>query len=153
MTLFSYETIVVGTDGSETSHIAVRHAASLARAYDATLVIVCAYYGNTGSLLNSPNRDVSTLPVVSEERADEYLAEAESIAQEQGATSITLQRRSATPANALAEAVAETGADVVVIGNKGMNSLTGRVFGNIPTEVARRSKVDVVLVNTTAFDR
>lgn len=148
--MFSYETIVVGTDGSDTSHVAVSHAASLARAYDAKLVIVCAYYGNTGSLLNSPNRDVSTLPVVSESRANEYLAEAETIAREEGADKITLQRRSATPVNALADAVDETGAGVVVIGNKGLNTLTGRVFGNIPTEVARRSKVDVVLVNTEA---
>ncbi|AIT60990.1 universal stress protein [Corynebacterium doosanense] len=151
--MFSYETIVVGTDGSDTSHVAVRHAASLARAYEATLVIVCAYYGNTGSLLNSPNRDVSTLPVVSEARANEYLAEAESIATEEGAQDIQLQRRSATPVNALVDAVDETSADVLVIGNKGLNSLTGRVFGNIPTEVARRSKVDVVLVNTESAHR
>lgn len=151
--MFSYETIVVGTDGSDTSHVAVRHAASLARAYEATLVIVCAYYGNTGSLLNSPNRDVSTLPVVSESRANEYLAEAEGIATEEGARDIKLQRRSATPVNALVEAVDETSADVLVIGNKGLNSLTGRVFGNIPTEVARRSKVDVVLVNTESAHR
>lgn len=151
--MFSYNTIVVGTDGSDTSHVAVRHAASLARAYEATLVIVCAYYGNTGSLLNSPNRDVSTLPVVSETHADEYLAEAESIARSEGAQDVQLQRRSATPVNALADAVDETGADVLVIGNKGMNSLTGRVFGNIPTEVARRSKVDVVLVNTESVER
>lgn len=146
--MFSYQTIVVGTDGSSTSLIAVRHAASMARAYEATLVIVCAYYSNTGSLLNSPNRDVSTLPVVSDARADEYLTEAEAVAKEEGAENIRLQRRDGTPVNALLDAVNETEADAVVIGNKGVNSLTGRVFGNIPTELTRRARVDVVLANT-----
>lgn len=146
--MFTYNTIVVGTDGSSTSLIAVRHAASLARVYEATLVIVCAYYSNTGSLLNSPNRDVSTLPVVSDARADEYLGEAEAVAKEEGAADIRLQRRDGTPVNALLDAVNESNADAVVIGNKGVNTLTGRVFGNIPTELTRRAKVDVVLANT-----
>lgn len=146
--MFGYNTIVVGTDGSDTSLVAVRHAGALARAFDAKLVIVCAFYGNTGSLLNSPNRDVATLPVVSESRAEEYLTEANNLAEAQGATNIVLERRSATPANALVAAVDDHKADAIVIGNKGLNTLTGRVFGNIPTEVSRRAKADVVLVNT-----
>lgn len=147
--MHTYQTIVVGTDGSDTSLVAVRHAASMARAYEATLVIVCAFYSNSGSLLNSPNRDVSTLPVVSDNRAEEYLREAERVALEEEADDIKLERRSGTPVNALLAAVEEHSAGAIVIGNKGMNSLTGRVFGNIPTEVARRSSCDVVLVKTT----
>lgn len=148
MTEFKYNSIVVGTDGSETAEIAVQHAASLANAYGGKLIVVCAFYGNTGSLLNSPNRDVSTLPVVSDNRADEYLKSAERLAREQGADNLKLERRSGTPVNALMDSVEENNADAIVIGNKGLNSITGRVFGNIPTEVARRSRVDVVLVNT-----
>ncbi|AWB81988.1 universal stress protein [Corynebacterium yudongzhengii] len=146
--MYSYKTLVVGTDGSDTSLVAVRHAAAMARAFDATLVIVCAFYSNSGSLLNSPNRNVSTLPVVSDNRADEYLREAEAIAREEEVTDIKLERRSGTPVNALLAAVEDTSADAIVIGNKGMSSLTGRVFGNIPTEIARRSTCDVVLVQT-----
>lgn len=148
--MHSYQTIVVGTDGSDTSLMAVRHAASLSRAYEATLVIVCAFYSNSGSLLNSPNRDVSTLPVVSDDRAEEYLREAERVATEEEAADIKLERRSGTPVNALLASVEENSADAIVIGNKGINSLTGRVFGNIPTEIARRSSCDVVLVKTTS---
>lgn len=147
--MHKYQTLVVGTDGSDTSLVAVRHAASMARAYEATLVIVCAFYSNSGSLLNSPNRDVSTLPVVSDTRAEEYLREAERVAAEEQVQDVKLERRSGTPVNALLAAVDEYNADAIVIGNKGMNSLTGRVFGNIPTEIARRSNCDVVLVKTT----
>ena len=39
-----YQTVVVGTDGSETSLRAVDRAAALARDADATLVIACAYF-------------------------------------------------------------------------------------------------------------
>src|SRR5581483_6648054 len=38
-----YTTVVVGTDGSETSFRAVERAAALARDADALLVIACAY--------------------------------------------------------------------------------------------------------------
>src|SRR5947209_4986234 len=40
----AYRTIVVGTDGSETSFRAVDRAAALAASSDATLVIACAYF-------------------------------------------------------------------------------------------------------------
>ena len=42
----AYQTIVVGTDGSKSSLLAVERAASIAAAFDATLVIGCAYYEN-----------------------------------------------------------------------------------------------------------
>ena len=40
----AYRTVVVGTDGSESSLRAVEKAAALAGDADATLVIACAYY-------------------------------------------------------------------------------------------------------------
>ncbi|GAB3940272.1 universal stress protein [Corynebacterium tapiri] len=146
--MYSYSTIVVGTDGTDTAEIAVRHAAALARAFEAKLIIACGSYGNSGSLLNSPNREVSTLPVVSEELAQEYLTSAFAVAKDEGVADIELECISATPVDALLTCVDEHDADAVVVGNQGVNSLTGRVFGNIPTETARRSTVDVVLVNT-----
>ncbi|AGS34737.1 universal stress protein [Corynebacterium maris DSM 45190] len=147
--MFSYRTIVVGTDGSDTSLKAVRHAASLARVYDAALIVVSAYHGDSGSLLiSSPTSDTSTLPVVSEGRAAEYLDEARRVAEEEGAPTIELQHRDGAPVNELIAAVEENEADLLVVGNKGVNSLAGRLFGNIPTETARRSDVDVVLVHT-----
>ncbi|HZK32176.1 MAG TPA: universal stress protein, partial [Corynebacterium sp.] len=73
MARITYHRIVVGTDGSDTSFKAVRHAASLARVYEARLIIVSAYHGDAGSLLKAnPVRDVAALPVVSRGRAAEY---------------------------------------------------------------------------------
>ena len=39
-----YKKIVVGTDGSKSSMLAVERAAGIAAAFNATLIIGCAYY-------------------------------------------------------------------------------------------------------------
>lgn len=147
--MVAYTNIVVGTDGSDTSLRAVRTAASVARAYGATLTIVSAYHSEKHSVLDSRSTDLSALPVVSETRAREYLAEAARIATDEGATDVVQEPRAGTAVEILTAVVKETGANLIVIGNKGVNTITGRVFGNIPTEVARRADVDVMLVNTS----
>lgn len=146
--MHSYTSIAVGTDGSETSLVAVRTAASLARVYDATLTIICAYYSASGSMLNSTNAELSQIDTVSEAGAREILARAKEIAEEEQAPSIKLDAKSGQPANVLVESVAEHEAELLVVGNRGMRSLAGRVFGNVPGNVAKKAPVDVMLVDT-----
>ncbi|WP_018296338.1 universal stress protein [Corynebacterium lubricantis] len=148
--MHSYNTIIVGTDGSASSYLAVRSAASLARAYGAELLVICAYYNTTGSLLNSPTSEYSTLPVVSDSRAEEYLEKAGVIAAEESAENVRLIAKAGSPVNVLVESVRDHSADLLVVGNRGVNSLSGRVFGNIPTGVARQSKCDVMIVDTSS---
>lgn len=143
-----YQTIAVGTDGSESSLQAVRTAAEIAVAFDATLVVVCAHYQSTGSVLNTPQADVSSIPVVNRESAEEYLADAKAAAEALGTTGVKTYTDDGAPAEILLEAVEKFTVDLLVVGNRGVNTLTGRVFGNIPTGVARRAGVDVMLVNT-----
>ena len=57
--MHTYNSIAVGTDGSATSMVAVRAAASLARVYGAELTIICAHYTASGSMLNSTNAELS----------------------------------------------------------------------------------------------
>lgn len=146
--MISYNTIAVGTDGSETSLAAVRAASSLARVYDAQLVILCAWYAASGSLLNAPHSDVSSVPIVEEDAADTYLADAYKVAEEEGAPRIEARKISGAPAASMLKEVESTGVDLLVVGNRGVNTLSGRVFGSIPTEVVRRSSVNVMIVNT-----
>jgi nucleotide-binding universal stress UspA family protein len=49
----------------------------------------------------------------------------------------------------LRKAVLERKADLLVVGNKGLNTLSGRLLGSVPADVARRSGVDVLIVHTT----
>lgn len=148
--MHTYTSIAVGTDGSATSLMAVRAAASLARVYDAGLTIICAHYSANTSLLNSSNAELSKIDIVTDDDAQRVLQTAESIAAEEQAPRIDLVTKSGMPAQVLLETVQDTGADLLVVGNKGMRTLAGRFFGNIPGSVAKKSPVDVVLVDTRA---
>jgi nucleotide-binding universal stress UspA family protein len=91
----AYRTIVVGTDGSETSLIAEERA--------------------TGA----------------------------------GAKNVRTVAVDGAPADVLRQAVMDNKADLLVVGNKGLNTLSGRLLGSVPSDVARRSGVDVLIVHTT----
>lgn len=147
--MLTYHTIAVGTDGSETSLRAVRSAASMARAYDAKLIIVSAAYNHSGSMLGAPSGEGSRLPVVSEEMADTYLTNAQRIAESEGADNIEVVTTPGDPVNALIEVTEKYDVELLVVGNRGVNSVRGRVFGSVPTELTHKSKVDVVVVNTS----
>ncbi|MGP5497756.1 universal stress protein [Corynebacterium flavescens] len=147
--MLNYSVIAVGTNGSETSMKAVQAAASLARVYGAKLLIVSAFYDHAGSLLGAPNSQGARLPVGSEEMAESYLDKAAAVAKEEGAESIEIIGKSGDPAHALLEVAKAHDVDLLVVGNKGLNSMRGRVFGSVPTELTHKSKVDVVVVNTS----
>jgi nucleotide-binding universal stress UspA family protein len=53
------------------------------------------------------------------------------------------------PVPVLDRAVAEWGADLLVVGNVGLNTLAGRLLGSVPRSVARRAGVDVLIVHTS----
>ncbi|MBA4505544.1 universal stress protein [Corynebacterium sanguinis] len=148
--MHTYSSIAVGTDGSATSLMAVRAAASMARVYDADLTVICAHYSANTSLLNSSNAEQSKVHIVTDDDAARILGMAEDIAREEQAPRINLMAKPGMPANVLLDAVQETGADLLVVGNKGMRTLAGRIFGNIPGDVAKKAPVDVVLVDTRA---
>ncbi|OFT82030.1 universal stress protein [Corynebacterium sp. HMSC29G08] len=146
--MFSYSSIAVGTDGSTSSMAAVRAAASLARVYDASLTIICAHYSASGSVLDSTNRELTGADIVTETGAQEILQRAREIAEAEQAKDIRTVSRGGQPAAVLIESVREFDVELLVVGNKGMRSLAGRVFGNVPGSVVKKAPVDVMLVDT-----
>lgn len=52
------------------------------------------------------------------------------------------------PVDSLLELVAEVEADLLVVGNRGLNTLTGRLLGSVPSDLARKSTSDVLIVHT-----
>jgi nucleotide-binding universal stress UspA family protein len=42
----------------------------------------------------------------------------------------------------------ETNADLLVVGDVGLDTAAGRLLGSVPAEVARRAKVDILIVHT-----
>jgi nucleotide-binding universal stress UspA family protein len=63
----------------------------------------------------------------------------------------TVEERSivGAPVDALVGLAEETGADLLVVGNVGLSTIAGRLLGSVPANVARRAKVDVLIVHTS----
>jgi len=51
--------------------------------------------------------------------------------------------------DALIRLVGQRGVDQVVIGNRGLDSLAGRVLGSVPATINHRARCDVHVVHTT----
>ncbi|GAA3011448.1 universal stress protein [Actinokineospora diospyrosa] len=148
----AYQTVVVGTDGSDSSFRAVERAAAIAADAGATLVIASAYQPRAGREVeraqDALGADVG-YQVVGSTPAEESVRTAAERARRVGATKVDTVVVAGDPVPALAEVVAERGADLLVIGNRGLNTLAGRILGSVPAEAARKSTVDVLIVHTT----
>ena len=142
-----YNKIVVGTDGSKSSLLAVERAAKIAAAFDATLIIGCAYYENQEQASKTLRQDSVT--ILGDEKAQANLASGKEHAEKFGVTKVETAVRPGTPVQALMSIVNDNHADLLIVGNRGVNSVRGRVFGSVPTELTHKSKVDVVVVNTS----
>ena len=149
----AYRTVVVGTDGSESSLRAVARAGALAGACGARLVIACAY------LPDEPDeREVQRAQdVLGEEAyqvtgsspAEETVRAAAERAAAAGATRVATVAVAGSPVEALLDVVRREEADLLVVGNRGLNSIKGRLLGSVPADATRRSGVDVLVVHTT----
>ncbi|MBU3066869.1 universal stress protein [Nocardia sp. NEAU-G5] len=146
----AYRSIVVGTDGSDSSYVAVEKAAALAGAAGATLYVACAYYP-------TDDRDVAAAADVLKEEAyqvrgsaptNEILRIARDRALASGATNVVEKAVVGEPVESLLNLVKEVEADLLVVGNRGLNTLAGRLLGSVPSDVARKSRSDVLIVHT-----
>lgn len=147
----AYRTIVVGTDGSQTSYRAVERAAALAAEADATLVLVSAYKP-AGREVVREAQDVlhdEAYQVVGSAPAEDALSRGRDHAATQGARKVETLAREGDPVEVLRAVVDDRRADLLVVGNVGLNTLHGRLLGSVPSDVARKSGVDVLIVHTT----
>ena len=148
----AYQTIVVGTDGSETSLRAVDRAAALANDAGATLVIACAYFPaadkDTAHDRDVLGADVS-YQIVGSAPADQNARTAADRAAAAGAGSVQTEVIQGKAADVLVDLVKRRGAELLVVGNRGLNTLAGRIIGSVPLDVARHSPCDVLIVHTT----
>ncbi len=146
----AYQTVLVGTDGSDSSYRAVDRAAEIARDTTARLVIVCAYEP-TGPREVAMAEDVlrdEAYSVVGSAPAEETLRTAAERAAARGAGKIERLSVPGEPVKALISALEEHQADLLVVGNRGLNTIAGRLLGSVPAAVSRRSPCDVLIVHT-----
>lgn len=147
----AYRTVLVGTDGSASSFRAVSAAASLAAATGATLVLACAYLPMRESERVAAADRLGELAykVTGSTPADDALRAAREHAVAAGATEVVLTADQGDAVDVLIAAAARHRADLLVVGNRGLNSLAGRLLGSVPSAVTHRAACDVLVVHTT----
>lgn len=145
----AYRMIAVGTDGSESSFHAVDRAAALAKDCDATLVIACAYLRTKPDPHTQDQLKDLAWQVTDSAIAEEHVAAARGRAAAAGATRLETVLAEGRPADALRTIVEERGIDLLVVGNRGLNTLRGRILGSVPLDVARHLPCDVLIAHTT----
>jgi nucleotide-binding universal stress UspA family protein len=134
-------TVAVGTDGSETASEAVKQAAEFARRFDAKLVLLSAFK-NEPPPTGTDEAQWAYSPAA---QLREILARTETEMNEQGIECTTLVDEG-DPGDVLVRLAGDCRADVLVIGNKGMQR---RVLGSVPKSVAHNAACSVFVVKTT----
>jgi nucleotide-binding universal stress UspA family protein len=149
----AYRTVVVGTDGSESSLRAVARAGALAGACGATLVIACAYLpAEADSREMARAQDTlgaDAYQVVGSHPAEDTVRTAADRARSAGAKDVKPVAVEGSPVETLLEVVRRENADLLVVGNRGLAGIKGRLLGSVPADATRRSSVDVLVVHTT----
>lgn len=143
------DTIAVGTDGSETAKVALEFAMDLAGRCEARLVIISAFRPIDEISLKHEKAQVPAdmqWSVNPTEEVDEILASAARRAQGHGLEVVTVASDKGDPADVLCRMAEEQEADLLVIGNKGIQR---RVLGSVPRTVSQNAHCSVVIVKTT----
>lgn len=149
-----YETIVVGTDGSERATQAVEKAAELAKRFDATLHLVQAYKGAEEAMATAMASEAIVIP--SRELEEAAREEAETVGGGLEAQAAALRTRdirvephavSGSPAPAILETATAVGADLIVVGNRGMVGAK-RILGSVPNTLSHHAECAVLIVPT-----
>jgi nucleotide-binding universal stress UspA family protein len=133
-------TIVVGYDGSETAKHALERAAAIAAPTGSTVTVVSVVYvaapaGRAGLYVDPDD--------VAEVRHE--LAEAEEILAWKGVQAETIERRG-DAAEAILETAEEVGADLIVVGTRGLNVAERLVLGSVSTRIIHEAPCDVLVV-------
>ena len=134
--------ILVATDGSESAARAVDWAATIAARCDAELHLIQVLVPQTPPATPAEPADSS--------RVGQAAQELEAIAR--GAAGGRGHGRVAVdpdPALAILAAAQDLGADVLVVGNRGMRGRKEFLLGNVPNRISHNARCTVVIVNTT----
>ncbi len=141
-----YSRIVVGTDGTDRSLIAVDHAARLAAAFAAELHVVAA-----ASPSAAPERPTASIPVIMAKLSDASARSAARIGRDvckRHGVSVVEHPRIGEPASVLM-AVAETvDADLIVVGNTVMAGHIRKFTGSVASRLAHQSSRAILIVHT-----
>jgi nucleotide-binding universal stress UspA family protein len=150
-----FNSIVVGTDGSERASKAVDEAAELAKISGATLHLVRAYKGvdqtvaaamAAGSMAATPLPELDDASKGEAEAVRAALEEEADGVRARGVT-VDVHPRTGSPVPVLLDVATAVHADVIVIGNRGMTGAK-RILGSVPNTLSHHAECAVLIVPT-----
>jgi nucleotide-binding universal stress UspA family protein len=146
-----YDSIVVGTDGSETAKEAVRQASELAKTVGAKLHLVSAYEPVPEGRLRQERQqvpdDMQWMVNPKEDVNNTLKAAAEEL--EEKGVEVDIHAREGDPADAILDVAEEEKADLIVVGNKGMTGARRFLLGSVPNKVSHHAPSSVMIIRTT----
>jgi nucleotide-binding universal stress UspA family protein len=134
--------IAVGIDGSPTASKALDMAVEMARGLGAEIVLLSAYDGAAASESGEDELEWATNPTARVQHSVEQARDRLS----RSGLNVSLLSDEGDAGDVLVRLAGECGADIVVVGNKGMQR---RVLGSVPNTVAHKAPCSVLVVKTT----
>ncbi|MDT7899202.1 MAG: universal stress protein [Sulfolobales archaeon] len=140
-----FKRIVAAYDGSDQAIKALNTAIELAKAFNSKLDVVEVV--DTAALLG-----MGFAPIPSEVIAQIYnkaqndVEQAKKKAQEAGVKDVTSQVLEGDPATSIIEYASKNGADLIVIGSRGLSTFKRLVLGSVSSKVVQESRIPVLVV-------
>lgn len=144
-----YKKVIVGSDGTPASLATVGHAAGIASAAEARLVIVSAY--------NPDARAGLSKAATANEHRDLYGEAAARAAVDASVRELTKHRFrqidtrtvAGSPAHAVLQVAGSDPDNLIVVGNRGLGAAGGEALGSVPREIVKHAVCNVMVVQTS----
>jgi nucleotide-binding universal stress UspA family protein len=141
-----FSSVLVGTDGSDRAERAVHAAVDVAKALSARLVLVAAFRegGHSEMIPGGASTTKGDMRTV----AEQMLIRSARHAEREGLTDVDWEARQGHPADVIIDLAIERGADLIVVGNKGMTGARRYVLGGVADKISHHAPCSVMIVRT-----
>lgn len=141
-----FKTVVVAADNSVTAARAVNTAVELVKALGGSLHVMTAYHPESVKVEKLPDEFMDRIT----DPADLLLLKLKESITKAGVEA-EYYPAAGDAAEAIVRVADQVGADLIVVGNKGMKGVR-RVLGSVPNSVAHRANCSVLIVDTVRED-
>lgn len=144
------DSIVVGTDGSDTAKVAVDEAVRLAKALGAQVHVVSAFEPMRGARVHgAPEGAAKVWQPLPHDDVEGILSQTAAAVRLAGAE-VQTHAVQEDPADALISVANEVNATMIVVGSRGMHGARRLSLGNVPNKVSHHARCNVLIVATDA---
>lgn len=142
------ESIVVGTDGSDSAKRAVEEAVRLAKALGAEMHVVSAFKPLRGAHIHGAAEGAAKIwQPLPDSEVESTLSQA-AAAVRHSDVPVSTHAIERDPVDALLLVAEKVSASLIVVGSQGMHGAKRLTLGNVPNQVSHRARCNVLIVAT-----